>query len=88
MVTVFMYMEVIETTMVSYDILTKQWSVINNDVYKIVRSSNSVIDTDRRLLYTREDANVYTISLDGNSKSLLYKDISCNCHCVIFIYYY
>ena len=60
-----------------YDILTDQWSVVDNAVYTNIKSYNSVIDVNKRLLYTCEDVNVYSISLDNNIKSLLYKNVSC-----------
>ena len=60
-----------------YDILTDQWSVVDNAVYTNINYTNSVIDVNKRLLYTREDVNVYSISLDNNIKSLLYKNVSC-----------
>ena len=61
-----------------YDILTDQWSVVDNAVYTNIKSYNSVIDVNKRLLYTCEDVNVYSISLDNNIKSLLYKNVSCH----------
>ena len=60
-----------------YDILTDQWSVVDNAVYKNINYYNSVIDVNKRLLYTCEDVNVYSISLDNNIKSLVYKNVSC-----------
>ena len=60
-----------------YDILTDQWSVVDNAVYTNIKSYNSVIDVNKRLLYTCDDVNVYSISLDNNIKSLLYKNVSC-----------
>ena len=60
-----------------YDISTDQWSVVDNAVYTNIKSTNSVIDVNKRLLYTHEDVNVYSISLDNNIKSLLYKNVSC-----------
>ena len=60
-----------------YDILTDQWSVIDNAVYKSINCYNSVIDVNKRLLYTREGVNVYSISLDNNIKSLVYENVSC-----------
>ena len=60
-----------------YDILTDQWSVIDNAVYKSIYYNNSIIDVNKRLLYTCEDDNVYSISLDNNIKSLLYENVSC-----------
>ena len=60
-----------------YDILTDQWSVVDNAVYTNIKSYNSIIDVNKRLLYTREDDNVYSISLDNNIKYLLYKNVSC-----------
>ena len=60
-----------------YDISTDQWSVVDNAVYKSIKSYNSIIDVNKRLLYTHEDVNVYSISLDNNIKSLLYKNVSC-----------
>ena len=60
-----------------YDISTNQWSVIDNAVYKSINYYNSVIDVNKRLLYTREDVNVYSISLDNNIKSLVYENVSC-----------
>ena len=60
-----------------YDILTDQWSVVDNAVYKSINYNNSIIDVNKRLLYTREGVNVYSISLDNNIKSLLYKIVSC-----------
>ena len=60
-----------------YDILTDQWSVIGNAVYKSIYCYNSVIDVNKRLLYTRERDNVYSISLDNNIKSLVYENVSC-----------
>ena len=60
-----------------YDILTDQWSVIDNAVYKSIYCSNSVIDVNKRLLYIREGDNVYSISLDNNIKSLVYENVSC-----------
>ena len=67
----------IRTDCECYDILTDQWSVVDNAVYKSIYYYNSVIDVNKRLLYTREDVNVYSISLDNNIKSLLYKNVSC-----------
>ena len=61
-----------------YDILTDQWSVIGNAVYKSINYYNSIIDVNKRLLYTREGVNVYSISLDNNIKSLVYKNVSCH----------
>ena len=61
-----------------YDILTDQWSLINNAAYKSINSTNSIIDVDKRLLYTHQDTNVYSISLDNNTKSLLYNNVSCH----------
>ena len=61
-----------------YDILTDQWSVVDNAVYTNINYYNSVIDVNKRLLYTREDDNVYSISLDNNIKSLLYENVSCH----------
>ena len=60
-----------------YDISTDQWSVIDNAVYKSIKSYNSIIDVNKRLLYTREGDNVYSISLDNNIKSLVYENVSC-----------
>ena len=60
-----------------YDILTDQWSVIDNAVYKSIYYNNSVIDVNKRLLYTCEGVNVYSISLDNNIESLVYKNVSC-----------
>ena len=60
-----------------YDILTDQWSVIDNAVYKSINYYNYVIDVNKRLLYTREGDNVYSISLDNNIKSLVYENVSC-----------
>ena len=60
-----------------YDISTDQWSVVDNAVYKSINYNNSVIDVNKRLLYTREGVNVYYISLDNNIKSLLYENVSC-----------
>ena len=60
-----------------YDILTDQWSVVDNAVYKSIKSYNSIIDVNKRLLYTCEDVNVYSISLDNNIKSLVYENVSC-----------
>ena len=60
-----------------YDISTDQWSVVDNAVYTNIKSTNSVIDVNKRLLYTHEGVNVYSISLDNNIKSLLYKNVSC-----------
>ena len=62
-----------------YNISTDQWSVIDNAVYKSINYDNSVIDVKKRLLYTLEDTNVHSISLDNNSKSLLYENVSCHC---------
>ena len=61
-----------------YDILTDQWSVVDNAVYKSIKSYNSIIDVNKRLLYTCEDVNVYSISLDNNIKSLVYENVSCH----------
>ena len=61
-----------------YSILTDQWSVIGNAVYKSINYYNSVIDVNKRLLYTHEGVNVYSISLDNNIKYLLYKNVSCH----------
>ena len=60
-----------------YDIYTDQWSVIDNAVYKSINYYNSVIDVNKRLLYTSKGANLYSISLDNNIKSLVYENISC-----------
>ena len=60
-----------------YYILTDQWSVIDNAVYTNINCYNSVIDVNKRLLYTREGVNVYSISLDNNIKSLVYENVSC-----------
>ena len=60
-----------------YDISTDQWSVVDNAVYKSIKSYNSIIDVNKRLLYTCEDVNVYSISLDNNIKSLVYENVSC-----------
>ena len=60
-----------------YDILTDQWSVVDNAVYTNINYTNSVIDVNKRLLYTCDDVNVYSISLDNNIKYLLYKNVSC-----------
>ena len=60
-----------------YDILTDQWSVVDNAVYKSINYNNSIIDVNKRLLYTREGVNVYSISLDNNIKSLVYENVSC-----------
>ena len=60
-----------------YDILTDQWSVVDNAVYKSINYYNSIIDVNKRLLYTREGVNVYSISLDNNIKSLVYENVSC-----------
>ena len=60
-----------------YNISTDQWSIIDSDVYKSSKSYNSVIDIDNGVLYTHEDDNVYSISLDNNSKSLFCKNVSC-----------
>ena len=61
-----------------YDISTDQWSVVDNAVYKSIKSYNSIIDVNKRLLYTSEDVNVYSISLDNNIKYLLYENVSCH----------
>ena len=61
-----------------YDISTDQWSVIDNAVYKSINYYNSVIDVNKRLLYTHEGDNVYSISLDNNIKSLVYENVSCH----------
>ena len=61
-----------------YDILTDQWSVVDNAVYTNIYYYNSVIDVNKRLLYTCQGDNVYSISLDNNIKSLLYKNVSCH----------
>ena len=61
-----------------YDILTDQWSVIDNAVYKSINYYYSIIDVNKRLLYTREGVNVYSISLDNNIKSLVYENVSCH----------
>ena len=61
-----------------YDILTDQWSVVDNAVYTNINYYNSVIDVNKRLLYTREGVNVYYISLDNNITSLLYENVSCH----------
>ena len=61
-----------------YDILTDQWSVVDNAVYKSIKSYNSIIDVNKRLLYTCEGVNVYSISLDNNIKSLVYKNVFCH----------
>ena len=61
-----------------YDILTDQWSVIDNAVYTNINCYNSIIDVNKRLLYTREGDNVYSISLDNNIKSLVYENVSCH----------
>ena len=60
-----------------YDILTDQWSVVDNAVYKSINYNNSIIDVNKRLLYTCDDVNVYSISLDNNIKSLVYENVSC-----------
>ena len=60
-----------------YDISTDQWSVVDNAVYKSIYYNNSIIDVNKRLLYTREGVNVYSISLDNNIKSLVYENVSC-----------
>ena len=60
-----------------YDISTDQWSVVDNAVYKSINYNNSIIDVNKRLLYTREGVNVYSISLDNNIKSLVYENVSC-----------
>ena len=60
-----------------YDISTDQWSVVDNAVYKSINYNNSIIDVNKRLLYTCEDVNVYSISLDNNIKSLVYENVSC-----------
>ena len=62
-----------------YDISTDQWSVVDNAVYKSIKSYNSIIDVNKRLLYTYDDVNVYSISLDNNIKSLVYENVSCRC---------
>ena len=67
----------IRTDCECYDILTDQWSVVDNAVYTNIKSYNSIIDVNKRLLYTYDDVNVYSISLDNNIKSLLYKNVSC-----------
>ena len=61
-----------------YDISTDQWSVVDNAVYKSIKYNNSIIDVNKRLLYTREGVNVYSISLDNNIKSLVYENVSCH----------
>ena len=60
-----------------YDISTDQWSVVDNAVYKSIKYNNSIIDVNKRLLYTREGVNIYSISLDNNIKSLVYENVSC-----------
>ena len=60
-----------------YNMSTDQWSVIDIEVYKSTKSYNSVININECLLYTHEDDNVYSISLDSKSKLLLYTNISC-----------
>ena len=60
-----------------YDISTDQWSVVDNAVYKSIYYNNSIIDVNKRLLYTREGVNVYSISLDNNIKSLVYENVFC-----------
>ena len=60
-----------------YDISTDQWSVVDNAVYKSINYYYSIIDVNKRLLYTREDVNIYSISLDSNIKSLVYENVSC-----------
>ena len=61
-----------------YDILTDQWSVVDNAVYTNIKSTNSVIDVNKRLLYTHEDVNVFYISLDNNTNYLLCENVSCH----------
>ena len=61
-----------------YDISTDQWSVIDNAVYKRIDCYNSVIDVNKRLLYTYEYDDIYSISLDNNSESFLYEKVSCH----------
>ena len=61
-----------------YDISTDQWSVVDNAKYTNIKSNNSVIDVNKRLLYTRKGDKVYSISLDNNIKSLVYENVSCH----------
>ena len=68
----------IRTDCECYDILTDQWSVVDNAVYTNIKSTNSVIDVNKRLLYTHEDVNVFYISLDNNIKYLLCENVSCH----------
>ena len=75
---IYVYGGVNRTNCECYDILTDQWSVVDNAVYTNIKSYNSVIDVNKRLLYTCEGVNVYSISLDNNIKSLLYKNVSCH----------
>ena len=74
---IYVYGGVNRTDCECYDILTDQWSVVDNAVYTNIKSFNSVIDVNKRLLYTCQGDNVYSISLDNNIKSLLYKNVSC-----------
>ena len=75
---IYVYGGVNRTDCECYDILTDQWSVVDNAVYTNIKSFNSVIDVNKRLLYTCQGDNVYSISLDNNIKSLLYKNVSCH----------
>ena len=69
-----------------YTILTDQWSVINNALHTGFNYINYVIDVNKRLLYTNEDANVYSISLENNSKYLLHNNVYC--HCLVIMHNY
>ena len=58
-----------------YTILTNRWSVVDNAVYTNIQFVNSVIDIKKRLLYTHDDVNVFYISLDNGTKSLLSESV-------------
>ena len=56
---------------------TNQRTIIDNEVFKNISSCNSVIDIDKRVLYTYDDGNVYSLSLFNKCKHLLYRNVVC-----------
>ena len=63
------------------NILTDQWSVVDNAVYTNINYSNTVIDVNTRLLYTYDGTNVFSILLYSfhsfNTKSILCERVYC-----------
>ena len=68
-----------------YNISTDKWTTIDTNIFNDINSDNSVYSEYDRMFYMFSVNNIYSLSLENNTKTLLYENVSVKSNSLVLL---